>query len=404
MFDKNSKILLILILILAMVLTGCWDYIDIEKRGYVSVIGIDKFEKEPMKEIDVGAKDPKDTPENRFSLTYLMTNVDYIVDKADEPNIIYTAPGETFYGSSRVLPTYYDKQVNFGHLKVAIIDEKVASDEKLFREVLDGFERDPFINRRLYMLLTSETAEKVINVEPVSNMVTANFLLDLLENKTRPARSGNGTISNIYRDVYWNKNTIIPRVIPGEEDIKVAGSGVIKNLKFEGWLGETDTRSLEIIRGEAKPEGINLKYNSIENKVAQEGDTWDYIISIALIYQPSKIKLIEKKKDNIKISVEIEVVGTIEEFYFQPKQDLLNPKTIDYFSESVCKKLTKELEDVTKKLQKEYKVDVMGIDRRLSTFHPKFWDEVKGDWEEIFPNIDIVINVNTNITQIGVLK
>lgn len=401
---QKKKLRLLTILILTTFLTGCWDYIDIDKRGFAAAIGIDRFEYKPLEGTKRGAMIPEDIPQNRLSITYSIPNASFIVGESETPNIIYNTVGETFYGSSTNLATRYDKQLNFGHLKVVVLSEEVMREEHLFREILDALERDPFINRRLYMLMTSDTAKEVLEVEPQSNPITGKFLADLLKNKGRPARSGSGIMADIYKDLHWRGNTLIPRIIPGVEDIKVAGYGVIKNFEFQGWLGEIDTRSMEIIQGSARPEGIKFRHPAKDHASGEKGDHDYHVIPVELAYLSSKFHLIGKDKNAIKVVIEIKTEGTVEEFYFEPKESLLDPKIIKDFDKEICKKLKNELYGTVEKLQKDFKVDVLGIDNYLSKHHPKLWREVEDDWDEIFPTIDIVIDTSTNIRQIGVLE
>lgn len=404
MLRKKTKLLVVLLL--TVTLTGCWDYIDIDKRGYVLALGIDKFQYRPLSSAETKrvTKIPEDTPENRYSITYAMPNEEFLIGESDNPNILYNTVGGTFHNSIRILPTRFSEQVYLGHLKTVVVGEDVARDEHLFREVLDALERDPFISRRVNIGITPETAKDVLKVKPLSNPVTSLFISDLFSNKARPARTNDGIIGDVFKELHWRGNTLIPRIIPGVEDIKIAGCGIIKNFKFQGWLGEVETKAVEIIKGRARPESVNVRHGRGGGVSGEKDGDGYHIIPVELTYVSSKFHLIEGEKNPIKILIEVKTEGVIEEFYFQATQDLLEPEMIAYFDKEVCNKTNSDLGEVIEKLQKEFKVDVLGIDRYLSSFHPKLWREVEDNWENIFPTIDIVVDSSTNIRQIGLIR
>ena len=56
------------------------------------------------------------------------------------------------------------------------------------------------------------------------------------------------------------------------------------------------------------------------------------------------------------------------------------------------------------KMQKEYNVDVFQLSRKVRTQKPAYWEEVKDQWDEIFPNLDINVRADVTIQLIGVMK
>ncbi|SDK86311.1 Ger(x)C family spore germination protein [Natronincola ferrireducens] len=393
----RKKMILLMVLAIAIVLTGCWDAIEIDKRGYVMVLGVDKYEApSPQEEEEVMAEAPrvpKDTPRNRYSFTYVLPNLSFINGEGGDANIVYSTVGESLYGATRILSTRINRQVFFGHMKVVVIDEKVARDAHMFQETLDAIERDPLISRRVHIAITPNTAKEVLGIEPQINPMTGDFLKDLFLNKDRSPRSGGGVIGDIFEELRRWGNIVIPRIVPGEEDIKVAGSAVFKDYQMVGWLGEVETRALEILRGTARPGGLTVRY---------QNDT-EYIVPVDLIYL-SSITELDDTSDKIKIKKEIRTEGNIQQFAFLTENDLLESQIITEIEALVSEKLEKELKDTIEKLQKEFEVDVLGIDDYISKYYPKFWAEVEEDWQEIFPNIEIEVDVNTIIRRMGLTK
>lgn len=411
----NKKIALLLtIIIMISTLTACWDAIEIDERAYVMSLGVDKYEPpsgEPTGEAgaredeegnNITADIPEETSRNRFSFTYVVPNVEFLVGESDIPNTLYNSVGENLYSVSRILTTRLNKQVFLGHMKVLVIGESVARDPQLLREILDAVERDQFISRKINIAIAPGSAKSVLEVEPLINPLTGQFMAELFKNKDRSPRSGGGIMGEILEDFHRWGNTVIPRIIPGVADIKVAGSAVFKNYQMQGWLGEVETRAVEILRGTARPGGLSVRYG--EDQQPQERHGHDYhIVPVDLIYLSRKFYLNESE-DNISITIEIKTEGEIEQFYLDTNHDLLEPDMIREIEDEICMELSDQLEETIEKLQKEFEVDVIGIDYYLSRFHPKLWEEVKEDWTEIFPTIDVAVKVDSKIRRIGLTR
>lgn len=407
---KKKIVLLLTIMITISTLTGCWDAIEVDDRAYVMSLGVDKYEAPSGEERSqedgegnkISADIPEENPRNRYAYTYLIPNVEFLIGESDRANILYNSVGENLYAVSRILTTRLNKQLFFGHMKVIVIGEDVARDPQLLRETLDVIERDQFISRRINIAIAPGKARDVLEVEPSANPMTGQFIAELFQNKDRSPRSGSGEIGEVLENFHRWGNAVIPRVIPGEEDIKVAGSAVFKNYQLQGWLGEVETRALEIMRGTARPGGLSVKYGEDESVVERHGTDY-HIVPIDLIYISRKFYLNEDE-NNISITIEVKTEGEIEQFYLNPEHDLLEPERIREIEDKICIKICNELEATIEKLQKEFETDVIGVDYYLSRFHPKLWEEVKEDWGEIFPTIDISVKVETKIRRIGLTR
>jgi spore germination protein len=57
----------------------------------------------------------------------------------------------------------------------------------------------------------------------------------------------------------------------------------------------------------------------------------------------------------------------------------------------------------TKKMQKEYKVDVGGFGNQLRIHYPKVWEKEKKDWDQKFSKVPIEYNVNVKIQDYGMV-
>ena len=277
-----------------------------------------------------------------------------------------------------------------GHLRTVVIGADIAKDPKNFRQMLDGIENNEFISRRVVLAITEDSAAEVIKIVPSTERMLGEFVAGIFRRTDRIPRIVGGSVGDIFKDLHESGNTVIPKIIPGKADVKVAGAGIINNYKFKGWLGEVETAHLLVLKGETKfLSGMSIEYKG-------------HNIPITLRPKKPKLRLIEGE-GNIKILIEVEMEGDIKQTYFEAEEDMLEVATIS--------KIQNKMEEVTNKgpglidkIQKEFETDIIGIDRYLRQSHYKLWKEIEDDWQEIFPNIDIDVNIDIKIRRIGLIR
>ncbi len=126
-------------------------------------------------------------------------------------------------------------------------------------------------------------------------------------------------------------------------------------------------------------------------------------VPISLRPKKPKFRLIEDD-NNIKILIEVEMEGDIKQTYFEAREDTLETAVIDEIEQKMEEATRQRSMNAVNKIQKEFKTDVLGVNKYLRQSHHKLWKEVAKDWEEIFPNIDIDVDVDIKIRRTGLIR
>ena len=79
------------------------------------------------------------------------------------------------------------------------------------------------------------------------------------------------------------------------------------------------------------------------------------------------------------------------------KGDLTSPEMINSLERRKATVIKNEIEQVLKKVQKEYKTDIFGFAKVLKENYPDIWEKIEDDWKTIFPEIEVKIEVETKI-------
>ena len=127
---RKAKALLVLLSCM-LVMTGCWDKVELEDRAFVLAIGVDKAEVPTTDEV-AEARDK-----------YLFTFVNPDTTKAEEGKVLdfvtfqVQAPSYTI-GITRLLQSFAQFH-SYEHTKVLIFGRELMEDPVLLKSMLDNF-------------------------------------------------------------------------------------------------------------------------------------------------------------------------------------------------------------------------------------------------------------------------
>ncbi|WP_427337806.1 Ger(x)C family spore germination protein [Caloranaerobacter sp. DY30410] len=380
---KLSKIIIILMCVI--ILAGCWDKVEINDRAFISAIGIDvQGQGEEIGKKEVGYK--------KFIVTFVFPNVKAIRKGGggEEPRFILSSMGQNIFHVSRELTTRSNKTMFFGHTKAIIIGEKVVKDSDTLKQIFDELERTHEMGRKVGVFISQGEAKKAIEIEPSLESVTGTYLVGLSKAKEKSSRFTPKTIGDILPDLHDSKCTLIPRIVPADKDIKVAGAAVIRDYKFVGWLGEVENRSVMFITDEVNSEDII----AIDDNVMIS-----YFVSDSEVKKTGKME-----NEQIIVNITVSMEGALQQYKLETKNDVLDDKLLKRLEGVIENKVKNEIDGTIEKIQKEFKADVIGIGEYLYKFKPDIWDKVKDDWDDVFPEVKIKVNVKAKIRRIGMTK
>lgn len=388
---KTTRIIFLVVIMLSILLTGCWDKVEINERAFVTAVGVDvppneETDKEEDEDINIEAG-------NRYLITYILPNIAALGKQGKgEPIFVVSSKGMSGYETTRMLRTRVHQALFFSHMKIFVIGEDVAKNSDMLKETLDSIERNYAISRRTNVLVAKGTAKDILSVESQFEADVGIYLSRIFATAGATARFNPETLGELLEDLHSDKNALMPRVVAGEKDIKVAGSGVIKNYQLIGWLGEIENRSVMFLKDMIKSDVII---------VATEEDN---ILIPYLITQSKTKKTVKTEDGKIKASFMIEMEGDLTQYKMDSPDDVLDDKFLKEVEGIIEKYQKTKILETVEKLQKEFKVDVIGVNDYLSKFEPDIWAEVEDEWETIFPDIDIEVQVDAKIRRIGVTK
>jgi len=83
--------------------------------------------------------------------------------------------------------------------------------------------------------------------------------------------------------------------------------------------------------------------------------------------------------------------------------DLTKPETINKLEKLQAEAIRKEVEMALDQAQQEYGVDVFGFGEELHRQYPQQWKEMKNNWADIFPTVQVEVQVEAKIRRTGLI-
>lgn len=372
MSKSRLMLQLIVILLLSILLTGCWDYRELSDLAIVAGVAIDLAD-EPGKVI----------------ITSQVIKPREFTNAGEGAYINVGAPGYTPFESVRFATTEFDRRLYFSHAKVMIISQELAEQQDI-RPFLDFFARDVEPRGDMNVLIAAGKAKDLLEVKPNMEQVPALGLAELvitcqatgqvcvrkysefiqmLTNKTTAAHA-------TYAEVYEEKGQKKPRYV---------GSAVFKEGKMVGTLDKAQTRGMLFVTNRVKG-GIIVVDAPGGGKASLE------IID-------SRTKVTPQVKDD-QISIKIEVVITSNLGGTTGFTDLTTPLFMASLRRRQAAVVRSEIMQAVEQA-KEWKADFLKFNEVVYRKFPREWKKLEPRWDEVFPNIDVQIEVKSEVRLSG---
>ncbi|HPA55302.1 MAG TPA: Ger(x)C family spore germination protein [Bacillota bacterium] len=368
------------ILLCVLLLTGCWDKIEIEDRLFVLSIGVDSVELAEKK----ASKD-------KYTLSFVSPVVDQIKEGPGPAFRTYKTVDNSIIMSLSQLLERFSKKQFFGHTRNIFFGEDVLKDEKLLKEILDGISRYHEFHNSMYAYIVPGRAEEVFKVKPMYDKLLAPYIAGIIENSDYTSKVIKLTLLEMAIMLENQKGgLVIPRINPGKEEVKISGAGVLKDYKLIGYLDDQETSVYNWLTDKAKGGEIAVEYKGISTVFRH----FDF---------DRKIELSKVENGNIYLNYIMETEGSIEEFMIG--KEILDNVLLKEISREVEKRIENEGEKLIKKFQQEFKADLIGARDYLSKYQPKLYKTIEKDYEKFFiDSIVIEVTANVSIRRVGLIK
>ena len=385
---KNKLCLLITIFML----TGCYNYRELNDLAITTAFGIDK-------------------DENGYKMTFQVVNTKKSSsqdnDSGNPKIIVYEQTGKTTQEAARKIILESPKRVYANHVVLLVIDENVAKEG--IENVLDLLFRDAE-SRKQYMVLISKgtTAKEILQtLTPLEAVNAQDILKSIIADSKYYGISEDITLESLMESLINSKKEIIipsiklignKEISSSKENIESSNTSakvilgemaIFKNNKLVGYATEKESIALSYIRGKLKDTIVTMECPNNKDKY----------FSVELIGVKTKKKA---SKNKLEVTLDITGNGSIAEIYCD--YNLEKIKTIDTLEKNIEKHLTNEIKNSIKSLNNRYQSDIYDFKELFYKTNPKFYNIIKKDYyDKYFNNIKIKINTDIKLIEKGTI-
>lgn len=385
--NKKTALLLLLLFLLP-IATGCWNRRELNDLAIVAALGIDWVDDQFL--VSVQVVDPGEVAAGQGS-------------SGRSPITTYQAKGDTVFQAIRKMTTVTPRKLYFAHLRIMVLGEPLA--RKGIGKALDFMSRDQEGRTDFYIVVAKGTAaHNIVNVLtpmekiPATQMFTS---LEVSEKAWAPTVSVqlDELIANIVSPGI--QPTLTGIIIQGDQAagnkksnveapeskarLQYKGIAVFREDKLVGWLNESESKGFSKITDRLQstviqtscPEGGKLGIEIIRSKASMKG-----------------------KVINGKPEAEVEMYMEANVADVECKLELVKTNTIEELEKKVEQRVIYHAEQAVKKAKK-LRCDIFGFGEAIYRASPVYWNSAKEDWDNIFAELPVRYKVDVKIRRIG---
>lgn len=379
---KKRYNMFLIVCIIPLILTGCWDYVDVNRRSITLSVGVDHAK--DGKGIEYTGEIAKLTPskggkqENSGSSgSVTLTNVyDYMSDGENfedaRANFDRKIPRKDFSGAARTVVFSRSYAENPG------IESYVNRVNNLF-----GY-------RSALMISVSEIPTRQLFSTDIKNDISVGHAIE----DTLRHLYEEGSI--VYKTAYEANSDIllkevgyaIPYIGVRNDSISVIGYAI---------MGE-NSKLIDVVKLE-EADGLNfiISKNPVTQMLFDHPMHPKDKISIKTSLKKRKIRT-GYSDDSININIDLNLKSEIQYPYYFVK---LNDNDIKELEKAIENKMKKDILRLIKQSQEKFEIDYFDFARYFRAQNPEIYRKIS--WKKEYPNIKFTVNVKTKIVNTNML-
>ena len=378
---------LILLVPVLLLMTGCWNYRELNELAITTSLAIDITDEGDYK-VSLLIANGKNTQTNNR--------------EGQSQTVVYSGVGETISRAFKEISLQIPKIPYIGHLGVVVVSEDVAKEG--MRHILDYLLRNPESVKRFYLILAKDDdAEEVIKVlSPLETFPGQSISNNIELSERHEAISTSVTYSKFVENLLKKgKDPILPTLTikgkteKGSEDkilesadiktrVKLDTIAIFKDDKLVGYADKTESR------------GINIITNQIKEMIIQyECDEGGYIVTDLTNMNTTLTPHL--KDDKLSVTINVTTNGAIREVTCN--KDIRKENVIEEIEKETKKKVKSKLKKAIE-ISKEYEADIFGIGNLFYKKYPNYFENIE-DWYSVYPDVTFDYNLDIRVSTKG---
>jgi len=375
--NKYSKVI-IMVFIIVVLLTGCWDYVEIENLIIVAGLAI-----------DAGSG-------NNYLVTIETIGLEQSQGGNTQPQSkVMQVEGATMFDAVRNAIKISKNRHYWSHADLIIISEEIARGGivKILEPIIRS--KEPRLTMKV-VVSKEDKAGYILSSDDPINKIQSLEIVEMLQAQEHLSKAPNYEIYEVIDKVMATGiSTVIPTIglttIEGKKTPEVSGLAMFKKDRLVGFLDGDEAKIYLFITNQIKGGVLVESYPS---------ESSDSDISLSIGENKTKI---QHRYENEKLIMKIKT-NTKAVIHDWGISDKISEESINDVKKQFEASLRKDIENLIKKVQKEYGCDIFGFGQILKNQNPQLWKELGENWENIFVNLEIEVDTTIDIINTNLLS
>lgn len=365
---------------------GCWNSTELNDLAIVTGAGIDLTEDE---QIELSVKIYLTSP----------SGSEQIGDGLGESSgggsgsgtsIVRSVTGVNMADASSKLQKLLSRKVFWGQTEVLLFGARMA--QAGLDVPMDFLMRHTASRERASMFVCDGTAKEVLLLEPQVERSVAEILRSMAEMQT----GLNITMRELALMMAGkSRAAVLPLVvIQSREDHQEAypiirGTAVVKNGRMIGKMDEDATLGIMWLRNEIKNATVTVSPDGMQGYVS-------------FLLTENRTRLIPNI-ENGRWSITVRIKSRDDIVENTTELDLSKPDHIGKVEAELEKVVENRVQLALHQAQKEMKADIFQFADAFYRKYPKIWQANKDRWEEIYPHVDVKLEISIHAARPGLI-
>jgi len=400
--------LALIMVCLSLLLTGCWDYKEVDRLASVVAIGIDRI---PGSEtIFLTAQIA--SSENKGGSQETTKR-----QSGGQAYTVMNSEGKSLFEALRNLNTQSTRRILISHCKLIVMGKVLA--EMGIGEILDDLKRDREFRRTDWILTTDKTAKEILNKDIALEQVPATGVDLILQNLSEMGRvlpmncndffvqlncesqvsfTPLAQLEDIDNQATSQLEKAVGRPLDSEgkpKTLTIEKTAVFKNLKMVGVLNDDDSRAQRWLVDSPKGGWITLTYAPQVQTKGNKGE-----ISLEIIDGKTTIAP-QITEDGIMMKIVCTAKASLHDIG-ATGVSVLDPQVVDQLQLQAAETMKHQIEHTINTAQ-ELNSDCVNFAENLHNYYPAEWKQIKNNWDNIFPTVNYQISCEIKILSTGMI-
>lgn len=363
-----------------LVLSGCWDRVEVNDLAIVTGAAIDKKDNNQI-ELSLQIFIPKTLGSGGGQASG---------SGGGKMTVTTSQTGKNIADAFSKLQGKLPREIFWGQCKVFIFGESLA--KQGIQEQIDFMLRHPEPRERAYIYISEGKAKNLLELVPNLERYSSEVLREVTNFRVGlqiTLQDVDEMLSGIAQAAAIPFVKVEEQPSDGKtvEYAHIDGTAIFKKDQMIGTITEAETRGVLWLRDEIKGYTVSVEIKDEEGLVS-------------LNPVSARVHLIPRIHDGKwEMTVDVNTEGAI--IQNETNYNFEDPKLLEKVEIAYRKSIENRIEEALKKIQHGLRADIVGFSEEFHRKYPKQWKTVENRWDELFPEVDVTINVMTHIRREG---